>query len=79
MKLDSVIVVSESVNVDNHVRLFEFQAVVSRPKITALVDEVGLDGGNYGKMAFQARSNHQNLATRPWRRVTHSNGDAIWL
>ena len=41
MRLNSVIVVSERVNVDNYIRLFEFQAVLSLPKITALVDEVG--------------------------------------
>ncbi len=29
---------------------------------------VRLDGGNYGKLAFRARSNHQNLAVRPLRR-----------
>ncbi len=40
---------------------------------------VRLDGGNYGKLAFRARSNHQNLAVRPLRRKNHSSGDAIWV
>ena len=39
----SVIAVSERVDVNNHVRLIEFQAVISRPKMAAFVDEVGDD------------------------------------
>jgi hypothetical protein len=38
-----VIAVSERVDVNNHVRLIEFQAVISRPKMAAFVDEVGDD------------------------------------
>ena len=35
-----MIVIREGVNVDDHVRFIEFQAVISRAKITAFVDEV---------------------------------------
>ena len=36
-----MIVIGKRVKVDDHIRLIEFQAVVSSPKVTALVDEVG--------------------------------------
>ena len=35
---------------------------------------VCLDGGNYGKIAFQARPTHQNQATGRLRRENHYNG-----
>ncbi len=41
--------------------------------------EVRLDGGNYGKMAFQARPTHQNQATGRLRRENQYNGGAIWV